>query len=267
MRALLSFFSVATLAFACGSSGGATAPKTDAGHDAAHPPKKDAGPPTLDSGATTGDGDGCSGAGATWARMDHEPIFLADPKDEHHRMVAGVDIDGVSGTGTTLPVVESILCPGTPLGHGPSGTLLEAWGVSSEVQAAYDPKTLVVQQITLLPGYLGTMTLPTDPAGPDAGHTFTVGLSEVLKDGAPFVIDWIGPTFTAGTELYNAIQYNAAGYAGYDPTSCRATSACPDNTSSGQRQWYFPGINLTLVFGLAGTADMQSAVVEIDLLP
>jgi hypothetical protein len=263
------FFSVCCLAVvaACGSSSGTVPPKADAGHDATPPRKRDAGTPILDSGSTSNDAAGCSGAGATWAKMDHQPIVLADPKNKDHRTVAGVDIDGASGMGTTLPEVEAILCPGTPAGHGPSGTRVEAWGVSNEVQAYYDPASLLVEEVNLYPGYYGTMTLPTDPAGPDAGHTFTVGLGQVQKDGAPFVIDWTDVMFTAGTELYNALQYNAAGYTGYDPTSCRTTAACPDNSSSGQRQWQLVTINVTLVFGLGGTAANQSTVVEIDLAP
>jgi len=260
-------FSLAPLLPACGSPGGVGPPKTDAGHDATPRPKKDSATPDLDEGITAETSTGCSSVGGVWATMDHQPILLADPKNKDHRTVAGVDIDGTSGTGTTVPEVEAILCPGTPLGPGPSGTVLEAWGGSNEVVAAYDPTTTVVQDVSLFPGYVGTMTLPTDPAGPDAGHTFTVGVGQVQMDGAPFTIDWTDLKFTAGTQLFNALQYNAAGYPGYDPTSCLSNSACPENTSSGKRQWQLVTINVTLTFGLGGTSADESTVVEIDLQP
>ena len=267
MRALPLLLSLAALSLACGSPGGVGPPKTDAGHDATSRPKEDSAPPDRDDGTTPETSTGCSSVGAVWATMDHQPILLADPKNEEHRTVAGVDIDGTSGTGITVPEVEAILCPGTLLGSGPDGTVLEAWGGSNEVVAAYDPTTTVVQVVSLFPGYLGSMTLPTDPAGPDARHTFTVGLGQVQRDGAPFTIDWTDLKFTAGTQLFNALQYNAAGYPGYDATSCLSVSACPVNTSSGKRQWQLVTINVTLTFGLGGTAAEQSTVVEIDLQP
>jgi hypothetical protein len=269
MRALSWLLSIASLTAACGdSSGSVVPPRGDAGHDAAPPREEDSGPPPpLDSGTTNKDAGGCPSVGLAWAKMDHQPIFLADPKNMGDREVAGFDLDGASGMGITLPEVESILCPGSPLGRGPDLTQLEGWGGSNEVQAAYDPKTLLVEQVSLYPGYYGTLVLPTDPAGPDAGHTFTVGLGQVLKDGAPFVIDWGDVKFVAGTELYNAIAYNAAFYPGYYPTSCLVLGACAENSSSGQRQWQLLDLDVVFTFNLTGTEDEQSSVVEIDLQP
>ena len=110
-----------------------------------------------------------------------------------------------------------------------------------------------MEGVSLFPGYLGAMTLPTDPAGPDAGHTFTVGLGQVLLDGAPFAIEWTGTMRSAENELYNALSYNAACYPGYDPTPCETTGDCAVTTAGSQRQLSIPAIGLTLGFDLAGT--------------
>jgi hypothetical protein len=246
------------LTAACGGAAGTPEPKVDAGHDAAAEATADSGTPTLDTGSSTGDATKCSELD-----FDHEPIVLSDPMANGDRVVAGLDV----GKGITIPEVEAKLCAGDPHGTGPGGTLVDTWGASGELRLAYDPTTLFVEGVGLYPGYQGVMTLPTDPSGPDAGHTFTVGLGQVLLDGAPFAIEWTGTMRSAENELYNAISYNAACYPGYDSTPCETTGDCAVTTVGGERQFSIPTIGFTLGFQLEGTAAEESTVVEIDLLP
>jgi hypothetical protein len=254
MRALLLLL---VLPAACGGAAGMPEPKMDAGHDVAEETASDTGTTVLDTGSSTGDATQCEGL-----EFDKAPIVLSQMASGD-RIVAGLDV----GAGITIPEVEARLCAGDPHGAGPAGTLVDTWGASAELRLAYDPTTLLVEGVGLFPGYLGVMTLPTDPSGPDAGHTFTVGLGQVLLDGAPFAIEWTGTMRSAENELYNAISYNAACYPGYDPTPCETTGDCAVAMVGAQRQFSIPTIGVTLGFNVAGTAAEQSSVVEIDLLP
>lgn len=263
MRILL-FGAFASLA-ACSASSGAPA-RSDAGHDAGEDTgTPDTGSPGLLDTGMGGDETGptCAGVGAVWAQMDRQPIFMSDATKMGHTVVGGVDLDGASGSGVTIPEVEAHLCRGSPAGKGPDETLLEVWGVSNELELTYDPTTFGVEAVSLFPGYLGTMTLPTDPSGPDAGHTFTIGLGPMLRDGQPFSIDWTDVGFTAGNQLYNAIQYNAQCYVGYGAAPCNTTGACPTMISGTERLWTIVAAGATLHFDL-GSAE-GTTVVEIDL--
>ncbi len=251
---------------ACSGNSGPPASPPDAGHDVDVEAKEDTGTPVFDTGAPTGESGQCASLGVTWMKMDHAPILLADPKLGGDRVVGGLDIDG-GGKGLTIPEVVAQLCAGNPLGRGPGGTLIEGWGDSNELRLDYNATTLFVEGVALFPGYVGTMTLPTDPAGPDAGHTFTVGLGAMQKDGQPFLIDWTDVEFAAGNELYNALQYNSACYAGYDAAPCKKTGACTVTMSGTERQFSIDQVSLTLDFELGGSEAAESTVVEIDLLP
>jgi hypothetical protein len=266
MRPLLLLLSVAAFAAACSGASSSPMPSMDAGHDAT-PVTKDSGLDATDAVVLLDANVRCVSVGALWATMDHQPIFLADPKDQNHRMVAGVDIQGAAGLGITIQHAESILCPGDPLGAGPGGTRILGWGESNEVRFAYDPSTFLVEEVALFPGYVGVMTLPTDPAGPDAGHTFTLGLGPVELDGVPFVIDWTDDHFVNGNELYNALQYNSACYGGYDATPCGETGACTITMTGGKRQWSIDAIEASFTFQLGTTEEAESTVIEIDMTP
>jgi hypothetical protein len=255
------FVLLLALPAACGGSPETPQPKVDAGHDVAEEAMDDSGTPVLDTGSPLEAATKCEAL-----TFDHDPIVLSDPKNDGDRVVAGLDIDG-DGKGITIPEVEAQICAGNPGGGGAGGTRVETWGASRELRLDYEPTTLLVEGVGLFPGYLGVMTLPTDPSGPDAGHTFTVGLGQVLLDGAPFAIEWTGTMRSAENELYNAISYNAACYPGYDPTPCETNGNCAVATVGSERQFSIPTIGVTLGFSLEGTEAEQSSVVEIDLLP
>jgi hypothetical protein len=270
MRPFLLLLALGPVFAACGAASTGATPKPDAGHDATPDRMEDTSTPAIDSGCpivTDALCTPCTPVGPVWASMDKQPIYLADPLNKGHRMVAGVDLDGPDGTGITVQIAETVLCPGTPLGKGPGGTRIEGWGVSNEVRFAYDPTTFHVEEVALFPGYVGVMTLPTDPAGPDAGHTFTLGLGAVELDGAPFVIDWTDHDFVNGNELYNALQYNSACYGGYDATPCGETGACTITMTGGKRQWSIDEIEASFTFQLGSTEAAESTVIEIDMTP
>jgi hypothetical protein len=256
------------LVTACGGGDGRSPPPgSDARADDAHPGRESGAEAAVNDVSVRLDASTGCAAGAVWARMDRQPIFLANPKDHDHTTLAGIDLDGADGMGITIPEVQALLCAGSPVGGGLDGTSIEAWGNSNEVELAYDPGTQLVEAAILRPGYLGTMALPTDPAGPDAGHTFIVGIGPIERDGAPFVIDWTDPSFAAGNLLFNAISYNAGGYPGYYAMSCKVAGSCTINDATGVRQFAIPSINLVLDFDLLGTPAVESTVIEIDMAP
>jgi hypothetical protein len=98
----------------------------------------------------------------------------------------------------TLAYAESVNCPSTPVDAGPHpGTTTAAWGPNNEVLIDYglDAPNLLFM-FTLNPGYTGTLTFHSRAGGAFGNHQYVISPSALLRDGAPFTIDWTGSTAT-----------------------------------------------------------------------
>jgi len=213
--------------------------------------------PGFDSGSP------CESPGAVWAKMDAQPVVLFDPMRHGDRFVAGLDLDGKMEQGLSLAEAIAVLCTAHALGTR-GGSTLVGWGISNEVKASCSGGGRV-EGILLSNGYLGSLRLPTDPKGPDAGHVFEISIGQLRRDGSPWTLDWKDPSFTGQNQLYNAILYNSGAYPGYSTTSCRTTSACPYTVLEGIRRWSFPAAGLELTFPTAGSLEAESSVLEMDI--
>jgi hypothetical protein len=165
------------------------------------------------------DAGGCStleGKLARWAKIDETPFY-----PWHY---AGLDL-GSSEAGITLAQAEAINCIGDPADaaayfFAPATFALfndggscdscghcygaVTWGTSQEVGFVYDTTNTIVAGLFLDTGYTGGLSFEGTVGS--AKHSYEVRIgSAILKDGAPFEIDWTDPHYAALMEIYNGI--------------------------------------------------------------
>jgi hypothetical protein len=94
----------------------------------------------------------------------------------------------LSLAGLTLPGAQQILCPGTNIGDQfGDGTSVQQWGNNGEVWLDFTPATMKGVQLSLWPGYVGTVSFK----GANAMDQYTIPLNtQILKNGMPFTLDW-----------------------------------------------------------------------------
>jgi hypothetical protein len=249
------------LAASCGGAGSQSA--IDGGRDANSPDATEAASPDapvgLDSGGSDSSSNDCTGPGLAkvWEGMDHAGMTAT----------SAANLNLAQGGGITLAEAQATLCPGTELSSLRDGFHVQAWGASNEVELVFDPTSGDGQELSLFPGYLGTLEFKSDPAlGPQ--HSYTMGLGQATEDGTPLVFVWTVTPFTAGNEIFNALMYTYGSpmglYSG-PVTSCTAINVCPYNTSGGQAQWNIVPLGITFTFNGVDTQPAASTVNEIDL--
>jgi hypothetical protein len=228
------------LTYACGTkvveSGVSSLSSSGAGSGGSHPASSVVvGPATAGSSTSTGGvGTGSAGGGPATCGSS----FVTAPITLLPNRVGNLDLAGPDDMGLTLPEANQIDCPCTPLvtetgGSGGAGASVQgicAWGASQEMWTSYSFSTQIIQSATLWPGYLGTL----DFESRDGAHTYSIPVQTgpILKDGAPFLLDWDLPGFNENAafdaevnELYDGLTATYAPGLPTDP-SCQGSGAC-----------------------------------------
>ena len=193
--------------------------------------------------------------------MFHAPI-------KPTRIIANLDLAGDdTWKGLTIDEAEKANCQSTNYGDlFGDGQQDNYWGDNQEVFVEYIVSSRRIDQVTLSPGYLGTL----DMTSRDKAHTYKVPIqTPMTKDGAPYVIDWnTASKFTAeGNELYDAL---AATYApGLPPdANCFATGACITGNFGDIHYLYMPALGLALWIASANAGPVVASTFNrIDLSP
>ena len=184
----------------------------------------------------------CTGAqkAARWAQMFKEKI--APP-----RFVAGLDLaGGDTWQGLTVEQAEQKNCQSASAGDVfGDGNLDNYWGDNGEVIMEYRISTRKALQVTLSPGYLGTM----DFKSKDGTHSYSMGINtQIQKDGQPFLFD-LGVDGSANfesqaDELYRAMLATFAPGLPVAPAgvTCVATGRCITGTFGDAAYFLVPAI-------------------------
>lgn len=179
----------------------------------------------------------CSGPqkAARWAQMVQEPIVPPT-------RAAGLDLSGgPSWKGVTIGTAEQLNCQSENAGDAfGDGTQVNQWGDNGEVWVQYQVSTRKIIQISLFPGYLGTM----DFKSKDGRHSYQLAVStQIQKDALPFALHWTDPPRFAAEadELFLALM---ATYAPGLPAQagCLASGRCIRGSFGDGAYFYVPAL-------------------------
>src|ERR1700722_18664455 len=168
------------------------------GEDASMPSGGDARTDETGGEATTGTPLYAGEAGTCESRS--WPAMLAAPVVPF-ATVANLDLNH-GGTGVVpLAYAQSVNCNLTtyendagylnPTSWPPQ--LYGTWGSQQDVLVAYDPTTMDLTQVVLQGHYTGTISFTSRTGGAYGSHSYTLGVGQLTRDGAPMSTDWSGP--------------------------------------------------------------------------
>jgi hypothetical protein len=209
----------------------------------------------------------CNGAqkAARWAAMVREPIVPP-------RKAAGLDMAGGDDWhGLTVEEAEQTNCQSDSLGDQfGDGTLVNSWGDNGEVWVQYLVSTRKVLQMTLWPGYVGTIQFKSK----DGQHTYEIPVNtQIRKDGQPFMLDWVGnggANFIAqGDELYRAMLATFAPGLPVDANrTCFDTGRCIKGDFGDVAYFFIPALGFGLWIDNQHAAQpVPSIATRLDLSP
>jgi hypothetical protein len=201
-----------------------------------------------------------------WAQMVGESIRPT-------RFAAGLDLaGGDTWQGLTLSQAEQVNCQSHALGDVlGDGTRVSAWGDADEVQVDYSAATEQITSISLRRGYGGTIELTSR----DGMQHYSIGVGvQITKNGAPYQLDWNGPSSTQDAkfnleinELRDAL---AATFApGLPPdAACQISGSCVATAPGDRGHVYFPNVGVDLwVATTSAPQPAPSTIDRIDLHP
>jgi hypothetical protein len=196
-----------------------------------------------------------------WASMFKAPI-------KPPRFVANLDLAGGDNwKGLTIDQAEQINCQSTNYGDlFGDGAQDNYWGDNGEVFAEYIVSSRRIDQITLSPGYLGTL----DMTSRDGAHTYSIPIQlQMSKDGAGFKLDWLDPVLFPQevNELYDAALATYAPGLPPDP-DCFGSGACITGNFGDVAYIYWPALGTGIwVDNQNAPQPTPSIITRIDLSP
>jgi hypothetical protein len=153
----------------------------------------------------------------------------------------------LSLVGLTLPAAQQILCPGTNIGDQfGDGTSVQQWGNNGEVWLDFAPATMKGVEVSLWPGYVGNVSFN----GANATDHYVIAISQqILKNGAPFQLDWsnMAAFATEIDELCRGLMATFTNQA-LDPpgTLCTTSGKCTHGTFGNVGFVYFKAAGIAL---------------------
>ncbi len=153
------------------------------------------------SGAPTG---GSGGAGSVDAGSPCDPAVIVSRPIVPPWHMMGLDLVGADGGLLTLDEAVAHNCAGVDAGGRWPGGAGIAWGDAGQAAFRYDILSGRFEQAILSEGYSGKLTWHSA----DLVHTYVAAIgSPILKDGAPFPVDWADTAQVdiELTELYNGM--------------------------------------------------------------
>jgi hypothetical protein len=205
--------------------------------------------------------------------MDKQPIL--PPFGAAGINMAGSDCaaDGTgacSWQGLTIEQAEKMLCQGTNLGDVfGDGQLVSSWGDSQEVIAEYRLSTHKMLQLTLLPGYLGAITMTGCAGTVSAGNKYSIPIAvQLQKNSQNWQIDWNsakGPTDWRN-EITSAALCTLAPALAHDP-DCNASGRCIQGNFGDVAYLYIPVLGMGLWVPNMNAAQPQPSILyRIDVI-
>jgi hypothetical protein len=149
----------------------------------------------------------------------------------------GLRIEDAEAVPASASAAGGGLCQSSRLGsEGPCSTgngdcNASAFGPHREVTLSWNSVTHAIEQVTLAPGYTGTMQTVMYPDHNGEMHAYSLGVGDVVRrDGQPFEIQWNDSAQRAAqlNDIFNAAMASFAqsGGVAFDASSCTSDSTC-----------------------------------------
>ena len=206
---------------------------------------------------------------ARWKKMVKEPIMPPS-------IGGGLDISGgPTWSGMTIDQAEDPgvsdakphggNCQSTNAGDQfGNGTIVNTWGDNSELWMDYRVSTRKANWLNFWAGYQGTV----DFTSPDGADKFQIPVqTQIQKNGAPLVIDWLAKDHKAFgapfNQLYRGLIHTFAPAIPLEPdgTTCYDTGRCVQGSFGDVAYFYVPAI------GFAIWIDNQNAAQPTPSIP